>query len=160
MRQRLAERAETIGDWVADPALKSFVGRVADQNLDDLLWLESIVALLTNKPPSGWRDDDRAKFELALTNMARLFGHIERLAFSQPLAGARDGDGDAIRVGITTRTRPDFEQVIHITGGERKEVFRLKALVQKALLDAGVNGNGHVAAAALAGLMQELLGDK
>ena len=50
-------------------ALKSFILRVADQSLDDLLWLESVVALLTQKPPSGWRDDDRAKFEVALTNI-------------------------------------------------------------------------------------------
>ena len=59
VRQRLAKRAEAVRDWVADPVLKSFVIRVADQNLDDVLWLESVVALLTNKPPSGWGDDDR-----------------------------------------------------------------------------------------------------
>jgi hypothetical protein len=44
VRLRLAQRAEAIRDWVADPALKSFVLRVADQGLDDLLWLESAVA--------------------------------------------------------------------------------------------------------------------
>ncbi|MCX5752987.1 MAG: hypothetical protein NTW97_04990, partial [Candidatus Krumholzibacteria bacterium] len=88
VRLRLAERAEAIRDWVADPALKSFILRVADRSFDDLLWLESVVALLTQKPPSGWRDDDRAKFEVSLTNMARLFAHIERLAFSGPPAQA------------------------------------------------------------------------
>jgi hypothetical protein len=81
VRLRLAARAEAVKEWVADPALKSFVFRVADRGLDDLLWLESVVALLTQKPPSGWRDDDRAKFEVALVNMARLFSHVERLAF-------------------------------------------------------------------------------
>ena len=55
-----AERAVAVKDWVADPVLKSFIGRAADQGLDDLLWLESVVALLAQKPPSGCRDDDRA----------------------------------------------------------------------------------------------------
>ena len=37
---------------------------------------------------------------------------------------------------------------------------RLKTLVRAALVGAGANGDGHVAAAALARLMQELLADK
>ena len=114
VRLRLAERAEAIKDWVADPALKSFILRVADQSLDDLLWLESVVALLTQKPPSGWRDDDRAKFEVALTNMARLFSHVERLAFATARRQAPQGEEDAIRIGITTRTQPELERVIYI----------------------------------------------
>ena len=158
VRIRLAERAAAIRAWVADPALKSFIVRVADQGLDDLLWLESVVALLAQKPPSGWRDDDRAKFEVALTNIARLFGHIEGLAFSKPLADAQQGEEDAIRIGITTRTQPEIEHVIRIPGREREEVSRLQAIVQSALVKAGVNGNGRVAAAALARVMQELLG--
>ena len=140
------------------PALKSFILRVVDHNFDDLLWLESVVALLTQKPPSGWRDDDRAKFEIALTNMARLFAHIERLAFSKSPAQAQQGDEDAIRIGITTRTHPEIEHVIHIPGRDREEVSRLQTLVRSALGTAGMNGNGQVAAAALARVMQELLG--
>ncbi len=157
VRRRLAERAEGIRDWVADPALKSFALRAADQGLDDLLWLESVVALLTQKPPSGWRDDDRAKFEVALTNMARLFAHVERLAFPTAREKAPHGDDDSLRIGITTRTQPELERVICIAGSERAEVARLKTAVHAAVLDAGMNGNGHVAAAALARLMQELL---
>ena len=159
VRLRLAERAETIKDWVADPALKSFVLRVADRGLDDLLWLESVVALLTQKPPSGWRDEDRAKFEVAITNMARLFSHVERLAFATARRQAPQGEEDAIRIGITTRTQPELERVIYIAGSERAEVARLKTAVHAALVDAGMNGNGHVAAAALARLMEELLGE-
>jgi len=157
IRSRLAERAEAIQSWVADPALKSFAIRVTDRNFDDLLWLESVVALLTHKPPSGWRDDDRAKFQVALANMARLFAHVERLAFSEFLSPIPNGDNDSIRIGITTRTNPELERVIHIPNGDREEVTRLQAVVRSALANAGVNGNGHVAAAALARLMQELL---
>ena len=157
VRQRLAERGEAIKGWAADPALKAFILRVADQNFDDVLWIESVVALLTNRPPSGWRDDDRATFEIALTNMARLFAHVERLAFSTPTAKGRENNDNAIRVGITTRTDPEFERVIQITDKDRKEVSRLQSLVRKALEAAGVNGNGQAAAAALAQVMQELL---
>ncbi len=158
VRLRLAERAVAIKDWVADPALKSFIFRISDQSLDDLLWLESMVALLTQKPPSGWRDEDRAKFEVGLANLARLFAHVEGLAFTTARRQAPQGEEDAIRIGITTRTQPELERVIYISGSERAEVARLKTAVHAALIDAGRNGNGHVAAAALAGLMQELLG--
>jgi len=160
IRQRLAARATAISDWVADPALKSFILRVADPSLDDLLWLESAVALLTQKPPSGWRDDDRAKFEIALVNTARLFKHVEGLAFAGPSRQAPKGEEDAIRIGITTRTQPELERVLYIAGSERAEVARLKTVVRAAIGDAGMNGNRHVAAAALARLMEELLADK
>ena len=63
IRHRLAERADAIIDWIADPTLKSFVLRVTNRNFDDLLWLESVVALLSQKPPSGWRDEDRASLK-------------------------------------------------------------------------------------------------
>ncbi len=160
VRLRLAERAEAIKDWVADLALKSFVLRAADQGLDDLLWLESVVALLTQKPPSGWRDEDRAKFEVSVTNMARLFSHIERLAFATAREQAPQGDEDAIRIGITTRNQPEVEHVIRIPGSDREEVSRLESAVRSALAGAGMNGNGKMAAAALARVMQELLGEK
>jgi len=160
IRQRLADRAEAVSDWIADPALKSFSLRVADRTLDDLLWLESVVALLSQKPPSGWRDDDRAKFEVALVNTARLFKHVEGLAFAAPRQKVLQAEEDAVRIGITTRTHPEFERVIYIQESERAEVARLKAIVRAALANAGANGNGQVAAAALARLMQELLVDK
>lgn len=154
----MAERAEVVKDWVADPALKSFLLRAADQGLDDLLWLESVVALLTQKPPSGWRDDDRAKFEVALTNIARLFSHVERLAFATARRQAPQGEEDAIRIGITTRSEPELERVVYIPGSERAEVARLTTAMRAAIGDAGMNGNGQLAIAALARLMQELLG--
>lgn len=157
VREKLANRAEAIRDWVADPALKSFVLRVADRALDDLLWLESVVALLSQKPPSGWRDDDRAKFEVALMKTARLFAHLEGLAFASPHSHDQQRDEDSIRIGITTRTSPELERVIHVPGEDKETVIRLQAVVRRALADAGVNGNGQIAAAALARLMQELL---
>ena len=157
IREKLADRAEAIRDWVADPALKSFILRVADRALDDLLWLESVVALLSQKPPSGWRDDDRARFEVALMKCARLFAHLEGLAFASPRSDDQQRNEDSIRIGITTRTHPELERVIHVPSEDRQAVVRLQGVVRRALTDAGMNGNGQIAAAALARLMQELL---
>jgi len=61
---------------------------------------------------------------------------------------------------ITTRTHPEFERVVYIPEGERAEVVRLKMVVRAALNGAGQNGNGQVAAAALARVMEELLAEK
>lgn len=86
-------------------------------------------------------------------NTARLFGHIEGLAFVGPDERAPRGEEDAIRIGITTRTHPELERVIHIPCNQREEVARLKAAVRTALVREGanVNGNGQVAAAAWLG---------
>ena len=62
-------------------------------------------------------------------------------------------------MGITTRTRPEIEHIIRISARDREEVSKLQSLVRSTLADAGVNGNGQVAAAALAGVMQELLAE-
>jgi hypothetical protein len=90
--------------------------------------------------------------------MARLFAHVERLAFATAREKVPNSEEDSIRIGITTRTQPELERVICIAGSERAEVARLKTAVHAALVDAGMNGNGHVAAAALARLIEELLG--
>ena len=156
IRQRIADRAEAIRDWVADPGLKSFILRASDPHLDDLRWLESIVALLSQKPPSDWRNEDHARFQVALVNSARLFSHVEGLAFGLP-GETDDGEEEPIRIGITTRTCPELERVIRIPARQRQEVVRLQGVVRTALNEAGVNGNGHVAAAALAKLVQEFL---
>ena len=83
-------------------------------------------------------------------NTARLFAHVERLAFATAREMAPQGEDDAIRIEITTRTQPELERVIYIAGSERAEAVRLKTVVRAALGDVGMNGNRHVAAAALA----------
>jgi hypothetical protein len=159
LRSELARRAEGIRQWAADPTLKSFVGRAADTMLDDTAWEESLAALLAQKPPAVWKDDDRAKFEIGLSKTARLFAHVESLAFADSKgSGSRaDSDEEALRIGVTTRDAPEVEKVVRISAANRSRVDRLEQVVRTALADAGVNGEVELALAVLARLTRELL---
>jgi hypothetical protein len=55
-----------------DSKLRSFLTRAIDSNLDDPIWLESIAALLGERPLNVWSDEDRARFEVDLSQTARL----------------------------------------------------------------------------------------
>ena len=154
----LKARAKTVIDWVADPTLKAFVLRLADNTLSDIPWLESVASLVVQKPPVNWRDEDRAKYDVTLLKNARLFTHLESLAFVQDEGRDRDrSQGDnAIRVGITTKNSAETERVVFLSHEEREHAERLQQVVRKVLAEAGVNGQTNVAIAAMAQLLQEM----
>jgi hypothetical protein len=147
VRQAIAQRADSVREWAADPMLKSFVGRSADTVLDDAAWLESLAALLAQKPPAVWRDDDRARFEIGLTKTARLFAHVESLAFAESKDGRpRDDSSDeSLRIGVTTKDAPEVERVIRVSAANRSKVDRLEQVVRNALAEAGVKGEVELA---------------
>jgi hypothetical protein len=155
IRAVLNRRGEVIKDWVADPSLKALVLRLTDGVLGDLPWLESVAGLVAQKPPARWRDDDQARYEVALERNVRLFNHMESLAFARG-GDAESSDGDAIRVGITTKDAAETERVVFVSKGERRQIDHLRKVVRQALADAGVNGQTNLAIAVMAQLLREM----
>ena len=155
VRDRLAARADTIREWVADPALKNFITRVAEASADERAWIESLSALLAERPPNLWRDTDRGKFDLALTRVARSFRNIEALTLRP--TGTGYGHADAIRIGITTRDGGDTEEVVHIALEDREKLDRATTGLMNALAAAGLESRRELALAALAQMARKLL---
>lgn len=73
----LARRAEPLVASVAEPELKSFALRLADQNLTPKLWLESIASFLARKPPERWGEPDEREFHHRLKLLSRRFIRVE-----------------------------------------------------------------------------------
>jgi hypothetical protein len=154
VRHILAERAARVEQWVADPRLKSFVGRLLDQHLSDEGWVESVASLVLQRPPAVWKDDDVTRFEVALAGIVRHFSHVEALAYES--RDIQEGD-ESFRIGITTRFSPDLERVIRVPASQREQLQNLQASLMQALGPAAMNGHAEVAAAALIQVAQKLL---
>jgi len=159
LRRVLAERAVALKSWVADPQLMAFLDRVADSQLEDSDWLEALSALLSQRPPASWRDGDRARFELRLAGIVRLFQHVEVLAFgdSEGKNGGPNVGGESVRLGVTSRDAKEVERVVRIPAESRPAVDRVHRALRSALEEANANGGNEVAVAALAKLAQEIL---
>jgi hypothetical protein len=157
IRNDLTERVDVIKDWGVDPVLKSFFSRVLDRDSTDNSWVEGVAALITERPPTAWRDADRAKFEVALSRVSRLFLHLEALTFSK--TATTPGDGDPIRIGITRRTDPEQERVVHMSPTSAIEVRRIEKLIESALELGDTVSNRDIALAALARVVEKLIGN-
>jgi hypothetical protein len=147
VRERLTSRANDLRAWVADPGLKNFITRVTDTSADERSWVESIAALLSERPPNLWRDGERAKFQVALSRTARIFRNLESLAVRPDRQG---GQTESIRIGITTRDGGDVEEVIHVGPEDKATLADVTGRLRKALEDAGVGGRREIVLAALA----------
>lgn len=155
IRAALARRAEVLRCLASDTTLKAFLVRVTDTTTDDTGWIESLAALLAERPPASWRDIDRATFEVNVAKVSRLFLHLEPLAFDANHNGSPQDL--AIRIGIVTRTEPEQERVILLPAGSLTDVSRLEHALEKVIDKAGTNGRKEIALAALAKLAQRLL---
>lgn len=155
IRERLTFRAEALRDWVAEPALKNFVTRMTDRSSDERTWIESAAALVSERPPNLWRDSDRAKFDIALTRIARSFRNVESLALQS--GGAANGHTEAIRIGVTTRDGGDREEVVHIGPEDKAQLAAIRGRITQAIKASGVNGRKELILAALAEMAKDML---
>lgn len=77
LQTALARRAESLLGFVAEPELKSFALRLADQKLTPKLWLESVASFLARKPPERWGEPDEREFYHRLKLLSRRFIRVE-----------------------------------------------------------------------------------
>ena len=158
-RRVLGCRAAALKSWSADPTLRSFLVRAADSELEETAWLESVSALLAQKPPGVWHDDDRDRFGQGLIKASRLLMHAETLAYGNEELKSTDPAVEEFRIGITTRQSPELERVIRVPERCAAEVDRLENAVEEALRQAGVNGHVDLAMAALVRLTRRMLSE-
>lgn len=158
IRERLSARAETVRGWVADPALKNFVTRVLDASADEQAWIESVTALLSERPTRVWRDTDRAKFELALIRLGRMFRHVEVLAESSN--GFSNGQTEALRIGVTTRHGGDVEEVVHVGPEDRSKLDEVTRRIRDVIDSTGIGGRKELLLAALARIARAALAEQ
>jgi len=83
VRAELAFSASRVLASVKEPRLKAFCLRLADQGLEDNLWIEAMGSFICSKPPSKWIDYDISNFEDELRSCARQFFRVESTLFDR-----------------------------------------------------------------------------
>lgn len=130
VRAELAFSASRVLASVKEPRLKAFCLRLADQGLEDNLWIEAMGSFICSKPPSKWIDYDISNFEDELRSCARQFFRVESTLFDQK---AEPGSSHAMRVSITCQDGTEVDKIVRLKEGELKKVAVLEEKIRNVL---------------------------
>jgi hypothetical protein len=161
-RRELTHQAKLVSELAVEQRLRAFLLRVLETEPDDMLWVESLAALLAEKPTRTWDDADRARFEANLALTARTFKHFQALAFEMEQSGAPilDGDAQALRVAVTLPHQPEVERVIRIPARLAGRAGEVRDGIRHVLESADFLDDPESSAAVLAHLVRELLAEE
>ena len=129
-RATLAERAQKVVLGVTEPKLRAFCLRLLDDNLPEADWLESLGSSLALRPPAKWHDTEQDRFTQELNDLAMRFHRVESIVFS---TGAAQKNAVGVRVAITQPSGTEYDQVIHVTPDEERELAALQKVFEDLL---------------------------
>lgn len=144
-RGELARRAQNASEFAASAKLKGFILRANDAELEQNAWLVSIAALLAGKPPAVWRDEDLAKFEISLADVARAFTNLESLVIERnhQIEGG-ETDFELVRLSLTQMKDEECARVLSIRPADREKIEETEKLLLKAFEQSPMNGNADL----------------
>lgn len=131
VRNALSARADGILIAVKDSRLKAFCMRLADCNLPEAEWLESLGSLVASLPPSKWADLNEEVFDQELDQLVGRFKRVESMAFTARKKKA--GGESAVRVTITQPDGSEVDDVIYVSKDEEERVAELEARIASLL---------------------------
>ncbi|KXJ97957.1 MAG: hypothetical protein UZ17_ACD001002847 [Acidobacteria bacterium OLB17] len=123
LRSTLAERAEAILLHIKDQRLRALVLRLADANLPDSDWLESLGSVVCSMPPSKWTDDHFEVFRQEIEMFAGRFARVESMAFR---TGRKRPGQSALRVAITSLDGGELDRVIYFGTDDEAKVQEIE----------------------------------
>ncbi len=139
-RKVLAETAQAMLGAVHESQMKALCMRMADMQLPESEWLESVGSLVCAKPPSKWVDADAQMFFDELQRFVARFQRLESVTF---LSRKRAANGSASRVAITQPDGTEVERVVYVSRDEEAKVADIEARIVAAV---GTSGRLGVAA--------------
>jgi hypothetical protein len=132
LRVALRQRARELMGKVLEPDLRSFLLTAANTDFDDEAWLEALALAVSKAPPPSWTDDDRARFEVNLHNLAGVLKRVQALHFEALTRGGTDGF-TAHRVTVTA---PDGTENASVVWVDRHSEPYLNDLADQVLAQA------------------------
>jgi len=111
LREDLRVRANYLVNHCIEPMLKRFMLAAVNQKLDDRLWLESLLMIVSDKPAVAWIDEDVTAFEVNLANLARRFRNLEAL---QKEVEAKGEGFEARRITMTHPNGQEANMVVWV----------------------------------------------
>jgi len=148
-RQIIAGRASQLAAAVTEPTLKAFALRLADKNLAQQAWLESIGNLLAKKSPERWSDLDETEFGHQL-EMAS--GRFKRTEFAI-VGTTKKLNGHACRIALTRSDGAEVGELVDWNNRDEPELQRAREEI-----DALINRLGSTGLAATMQVLWERIG--
>lgn len=159
-REVVRFRAQAVAEHAIDNRLRAFIQHLAEEQFEDVAWIEAIATVLVGKAPRTWSDSDRARYEVALTELARSFRHMEALVFELLHHGQLERQpGEVLRIGVTDRHSGEKEAVVLVGHGEEGRLAEAVVELEESLDRVGVSSVPHLALAALATVSRRFLED-
>jgi len=121
-RGNLRYRAMNLLSQVIEPRLKSFILSCSDIESDNKSWLESILLIISHKPPRSWTDEDVIIYETKLSDIARRFMNLE--ALQKEIAIPSEGI-DARRITVTYPDGNEIHQMLWIDRDNQSNIDRI-----------------------------------
>jgi len=153
-RAIMRTRASQVTGFALNPELRVFSARLADPSADDRSWIESIASFLSNKHPSQWNDDDRARLQVRLAQIASGFRSLEALVMARR-DGARNTTDESIHLAVVGTTFPESKLVVHIGPNESEAVSNIEHQLRSVLNSH--RGSRRLFVAALAKIVRDAL---
>jgi hypothetical protein len=157
-RAAVQRRARAVYENCVDARLRAFAHHLAEPETADAHWAEAIATMLIGKVPKTWIDSDRARFEIALSEMARSFRHIEAIVFEKGKRSASlDEPARLIRLSVTDEFSAEREIVATVEKRDRDSLAEGILSVRQALADLGLDVRQNLALAVLGCVVQEYI---
>ncbi len=159
IRASLRTRAVQVAPFALNSDLRVFSTRLADAAADDRLWIESIASFLSNKHPSQWVDDDRARLGVRLTQIASAFRSLEALALSRRQTSGQSTD-ESVHLSVVGSGFPESKLVVHIAPHEADTVSAIEGQLRSVIDANRLGGQRRLVVAALARVVREALSEE
>ncbi len=149
-RDNLRYRAMNLSSQVIEPRLKSFILASTAKESDNTSWLESVLLIISNKPPKSWTDEDVIIFETKLSDIARRFMNLE--ALQKEMAIPNEGI-DARRVTVTY---PDGDEIHQMLWIDREKQANIERIAEQIIDNYGLNDDANLKQAVTAALIEKI----
>lgn len=136
IREDLRVRAQYLREHCIEPQMKSFIVAAVSDTTDEQEWLEALLMIIADKPATSWSDEDTARFEIRLSNLARRFIHLEaiqREAYQVISLGF-----DVQRITIT---KPDGFEENHVVWFDQEHLLLISEVADYVLNDVRIRDN-------------------
>ncbi len=139
-REILSKRAASLLHSVTDPQLKAFVFRLADTELSEEEWMESVASLVQSRPPEFWGDNDESLFHTKLSELTARFLRTEAVVFSSLTTSEGKDKTKTVRLCLTRITGSERMQVLSMGAKEIGKVKLLQNQIEKLIEEHGELG--------------------
>lgn len=135
-RHSIAARAAQLNATITEPALKAFSLRLADEKLEDRVWVESVATLIARKAPERWIDNDETEYNHQLETLAAHFRRVEMAL----IGTTKKLNGHACRIALTKSDGTEMGDLIDWNGLNEGDIKNVEAEISSILIRHGRHG--------------------